>query len=152
MASSTTVYAQAEVMVPPHARAALPRLRSPRAITATEYVDDFRDNGSMYMVSATTDANANTSSRWLILCHMWAGVCLYNAANVGLQRHGLRIGVIPALFFVMTGYYGSRLLFSVINKGLISQKLKIAWKILITLSYFPAAIILAMLIGQSNYY
>ena len=99
----------------------------------------------------TPEANGprvDKSSRWSILCHRWAGVCLYAAVNVGTQRLGLRMGAIPAVLIVVAGYYGSRALFVLIGKLAISTAAKMVLRIVLTIGYFPVAIPVAMLIAQ----
>jgi hypothetical protein len=100
------------------------------------------------MTSGTSKPKAVASSRWLILCHMWAGVCVYNAVNVGLQRSGIHIGALPAILSAVAGYYGSSVLFTAINRCHVSKMFKRTIKIGSMIAYFPAAILLAMLIGE----
>jgi hypothetical protein len=81
---------------------------------------------------------------------MWGAMCLYAAVYVGTQRLGVHIGAVPAILVAMTGYYGSKGLFATVNRALPSQTWRQPVKVMLTIAYFPAAIILAMMIAEQS--
>lgn len=109
-------------------------------------------------------------SRWWVLYHIWGGICLKTYADVsGLSKSvlGAPVGSDPAsassyagsaamvsVGAVVLGYFLSKSLIDLINRGAIPNKGKIALKFVFPIIYFLVAVFLAMattqLLAKSN--
>ena len=82
--------------------------------------------------------------------HFWAGMCFASVTTVIFQRHSIRLGAIPVVVALAVGYLVSRALVGVIQRSSLSRRSKTVCKWILLLSYFPAFVLLGIVIVNAT--